>query len=117
MKQAVYTMVSANAKSHSPGKAVNSSPVKLVKMEKNATAVEHATNPLVYVHANKALLVKAASCNVTRNVMEMAVVSPRHLPALCATANRVSEVLVARFKLAALETMETKAHAMEMEIV
>ena len=32
----------------------------------------------------------------------------RHLPALCATANRVSEVLVARSKLAALETMETK---------
>ena len=116
MKQAVYTMVSVNAKNHSPGKAVNSSPVKLAKMAKNATAVEHAINPLVYVRVNKASLVKAASCNVTRNATGNVVVSPRRLPALCATANRVSEASAARSKLAALETMEIKAHAMEMEI-
>lgn len=110
-------MVSVNARNHSQVKAVNSNLVKLAKMEKNATAVEHVTNPLVYARANKALLAKAASCNVTRNVTEMVVVSLRRLTAPCATANRVSEVSVARSRLVALETMEIKEHVMEMEIV
>jgi len=110
-------MVYVNVENHSPEQAANCNRAKKEKMAKNAMAAVRVTKKLVCVHASKVLLDKRVNWNVTRNAMVMAAVSLKHQHDHYVIVNQVTEVLVVKYKLAALEIKAQKVHVLEMVIV